>query len=214
MLLILAGGLLTYLPWRDDPRPLYFLVVVLCHVAIGVLLWTETRRVTMQTKSEPAVLILTFIDPPVSPPIEAGFATRMPQPRGRTFSREAVSESAISVASTPSPPPSDSSSPPIDWSREAELASREIVAREERDRSYRNLAGLSAAQLEWIRRNQMRPMPPGFHWDHRRRDNGNPLGVFWIGEHCVIIAIIPFCRFGHIEPNGDLFKHMRDPKDP
>jgi hypothetical protein len=65
-----------------------------------------------------------------------------------------------------------------------------------------------------LRRNHMVPMPPSFQWDHRRRDNGNPLGVIWIGQHCALVWLIPFCRIGHIEANGELLEHMRDPKEP
>jgi hypothetical protein len=25
------------------------------------------------------------------------------------------------------------------------------------------------------------------------------------------VLLFPFCAIGHIEPNGELFKHMRDP---
>src|SRR6266852_6128659 len=62
-------------------------------------------------------------------------------------------------------------------------------------------------------RNQMVPMSPSFQWDHRRRDNGNPLGVTWIGQHCALVWLIPFCRIGHIKTNGELFEHIQDPKE-
>jgi hypothetical protein len=39
--------------------------------------------------------------------------------------------------------------------------------------------------------------------------------IVWINDHCVLVMfIIPLCNFGHDGPNGDLFKHMRDPKPP
>ena len=35
-----------------------------------------------------------------------------------------------------------------------------------------------------------------------------------IGQHCALVWLIPFCRIGHIEANGELLEHMRDPKEP
>jgi hypothetical protein len=31
--------------------------------------------------------------------------------------------------------------------------------------------------------------------------------------HCVLVTLLVFCRIGHIESNGSLFKHMRDPSN-
>ena len=36
------------------------------------------------------------------------------------------------------------------------------------------------------------------------------LPILWIYDHCVLVMLMVFCRVGHIEANGDLFKHMRD----
>ena len=110
--------------------------------------------------------------------------------------------------------PAAPTTPSVDWDQEALAAIQESLLAAEKHKQYRDLSGLLAAQLEWVRQNQMVPMPPSFQWDHRRRDNGNPLGVIWIGQHCVLVWLIPFCQIGHIEANGELFEHMRDPKEP
>ncbi len=40
-------------------------------------------------------------------------------------------------------------------------------------------------------------------------------GIFKLNDYCVLVVVIPFCRFGgKIQYNGDLFKDMRDPKSP
>lgn len=93
-------------------------------------------------------------------------------------------------------------------------ADRRRLAEQDKGSNYRSLSRLSTAQLDWVRRNQMVPMSQSFQWDHRRRDNGNPLGVIWIGQHCALVWLIPFCRIGQIEANGELFEHMGDPKEP
>jgi len=38
--------------------------------------------------------------------------------------------------------------------------------------------------------------------------------IIWVNDHCVVVPLMMFmmfCQVGHIEANGDLFKHMRDP---
>lgn len=49
---------------------------------------------------------------------------------------------------------------------------------------------------------------PRFEFD---RHSGLP--IFWINDHCVLVTLLVFCSIGHIEANGDLLKHMRDPQD-
>ncbi len=59
-------------------------------------------------------------------------------------------------------------------------------------------------------------IPPGIPWNHPRLefDRNSGLPMLWINDHCVLITLIVFCGIGHIEPNGDLLEHMRDPHDP
>jgi len=59
-------------------------------------------------------------------------------------------------------------------------------------------------------------MTPGIAWTHPRFefDRSTGLPVLWINDHCVMITLLVFCGIGHIEANGDLFKHMRDPHAP
>lgn len=87
------------------------------------------------------------------------------------------------------------------------------MANAEREPSYRDLSALSVEQLSWIKRNHMELAAPGIKWHHRRVefDPDSGLPIVWLGDHCVLITVFVFCRIGHIESNGDLFKRMRDP---
>lgn len=120
---------------------------------------------------------------------------------------------------TPVPLPDTATIRPwTDWEHEAELAAQNGVAAAERDKNYRNLSGLAPEQLAWIRRNHMEPVPPGIPWRHPRveySEGGFPL--IWVNDHCVVVPmmmLMMFCQVGHIEANGDLFKHMHDPREP
>jgi hypothetical protein len=58
----------------------------------------------------------------------------------------------------------------------------------------------------------LEPMP-GFQWDRAGRREMLRHGIVKLNDYCALIAVIPFCSFGgKIQYNGDLFKHMRDPK--
>jgi hypothetical protein len=75
----------------------------------------------------------------------------------------------------------------IDWEHEAEIASQNFLANAEKERNYRDPSGLSAAQLDWIKQNHMKPAPPGIAWQHPRFefDRKTGLPVFWIDDRCV-----------------------------
>jgi hypothetical protein len=100
--------------------------------------------------------------------------------------------------------------PPIDWTHEAELAIRSSLDNAEREKLYRNLAGLSAAQLDWIQKNHMEPVDTNPPWAETAPRN-NADGVLWISDNCAIVNLLPFCRIkvGRKQARGDLFKNMR-----
>jgi hypothetical protein len=95
--------------------------------------------------------------------------------------------------------------PPIDWNLEAESVARNSAGK----RSYRDLAGFTPEQLEWMKRNKMAPAPYNPFWDDGRRVN-EP-GVLWINHDCAIVNLLPMCTFklGKRKVRGDLFKDMR-----
>jgi hypothetical protein len=99
----------------------------------------------------------------------------------------------------------------IDWDRESALAVQSNIAQTAKERSYRDLSGLTPEQLDWVKKNRMEPMP-GFQWDRSSRREMMRHGIVKLNDYCVLIVVLPFCRFGaKIQYNGDLFKHMRDP---
>ncbi|HEY6621218.1 MAG TPA: hypothetical protein VIY68_16850 [Steroidobacteraceae bacterium] len=104
----------------------------------------------------------------------------------------------------------------IDWNREAELAVQSSIAQAGKEKNYRDLSRLTPEQLDWVKKNHMEPMV-GFQWDRNSRGEMLRHGIIKLNDYCVLIVVIPFCRFGgKIQYNGDLFKdmHMHDPTLP
>jgi hypothetical protein len=129
--------------------------------------------------------------------------------KSRASNPEAATSNAITV--TPE-------LPKIDWEREAELAAKNATANTEKENGYRDLSALSPEQLSWVRQNHMEPAQPGIAWTYRRVEitkGGFP--IIHINDHCVAVPFLlmmVFCQIGHIESNGHLFDHMRDPTKP
>ena len=48
---------------------------------------------------------------------------------------------------------------------------------------------------DWVKKNQMEPMP-GFQWDRNSRGEMLRHGIVKLNDYCVLIVVIPFCRFG------------------
>jgi hypothetical protein len=102
----------------------------------------------------------------------------------------------------------------IDWDRESELAVQSSIAQAGKEKNYRDLSSLTPEQLDWVKKNHMEPMP-AFQWDRSSRGEMLRHGIIKLNDYCVLIVVIPFCRFGgKIQYNGDLFKDMHDPKSP
>jgi hypothetical protein len=108
--------------------------------------------------------------------------------------------------------------PSIDWQHESQVAIDAALAKAEQEQAYRNLASLSPEQLNWVRQNHLVPAKPGIPWKYRRVEvtpGGFP--IIHINDHCIAIPFLMmmvFCQVGHIEPDGRLFEHMRDPREP
>ncbi len=193
-------------------RLLILVVVLLCHVGIVVLL-TRVARVRVSfstTTNEPLILMWVPRTPllPVEPSNPSRAATeRAPVAKSRGLAPNHV------------PPANEVPAPPkIDWANEADLAAQRALARADTEENYRNLAGLSAEQLKWVRDNELVPAEPGIPWKYRRveiTEGGFP--IIHINDHCIAVPFLMmmvFCKIGHIEPKGDLFEHMHDPHTP
>lgn len=100
----------------------------------------------------------------------------------------------------------------IDWDRESELAIQSSIAKMAMENGYRDMSKLTPEQLEWVKQNHLEPMPE-FQWDKNSRGEMLRHGIIKLNDYCVLVVVIPFCRFGgKIQYNGDLFKDMHDPK--
>jgi hypothetical protein len=200
------------MPDTRDRRPLVFLAVLVSHAVIVLLLVRAVRQPISPHNDPYEPLVLVFLHdgaraitnavtprrPDVSPPTVPG---------APALKLEPVPDDA--TEGRPEAPPSA-----IDWEHEAELAARNGVANAEKQRNYRDLSALSAEQLSWAKRNHMEPAAPGIPWAHPRVEvQKGGLPVIWINDHCVAVPIMMmmvFCKIGHIEAEGDLFKHMGD----
>jgi hypothetical protein len=202
------------MPDTRDQRPLVFIAVLVWHAMIVLLLTRAARQpVSPQNDSYEPLVVMFLHDgaravtnavtprrPDVSPPTVPG---------APALKLEPVPDDAADAP--PEAPPSA-----IDWDHEAELAARNGIADAEKQRKYRDLSALSAEQLNWAKKNHMEPAAPGIQWTRPRFefDAHSGLPVFWINDHCVLVTLMVFCAIGHIEANGDLFKHMGDQHDP
>jgi hypothetical protein len=119
-----------------------------------------------------------------------------------------INNTAITLA------PSERQQQRIDWDRESALAVEASIAKAAKEKSYHDLSGLTPEQLDWVKKNHMEPMP-GFQWDRSSRGQMLRHGIIKLNDYCVLVVVIPFCRFGgKIQYNGDLFKDMHDPNLP
>jgi hypothetical protein len=211
------GGELSLLTMHDtrDQRPLVFLAVLVSHAVIVLLLVRAVRQPISPHNDPYEPLVLVFFHDGARA-ITNAVMTRRPEvsppavPRAPDLRLAPVPDDAIEAPPEAPPPPA------IDWEHEAELAARNGVAETEKQRKYRDLSALSADQLGWAKKNHMEPAGPGIPWTHPRFefDAHSGLPVFWINDHCVLVTLMVFCAIGHIEANGNLFKHMGDPHDP
>jgi hypothetical protein len=194
-----------------DRRPLVFLAVLVSHAVIVLLLVRAVRQPISPHNDPYEPLVLVFLHDGARA-ITNAVMTRRPDvsppevPRAPDLKLEPVPDDAIEAPPQAPPPPA------IDWEHEAELAARNGVAEAEKQRKYRDLSALSAEQLSWAKKNHMEPAAPGIQWTHPRFefDAHSGLPVFWINDHCVLVTLMVFCAIGHIEANGNLFKHMGD----
>ena len=195
----------------EDLRPLILLAVLMSHAVILLLLVRSARQAppAAATAEEPLVLLLLHdLTRAATPARRPAAATNAHAAR-----REPVPDNSIAAAPAEPQPPAPP--PEIDWQHEAEVAARDGVAAAEKEKDYRDLSALSRAQLNWSRQNHMVRAPPGIEWTHPRLQfMPNGLPIFWINDHCVLVTVLVFCSIGHIEANGKLFDHMRDPHDP
>lgn len=205
--------------WRQEQenwRVTVFCSVLLLHLMVGIILMRSSRLLSASRMASEEMLITFPLLAEQSRPSAAIPARRKPDPNARAISPKHSTAASDAPEGVFQPDYSLVKRndvwllPPIDWAHEAELAVQGSIAAAEREKLYRNLAGLSAAQLEWIRKNHMEPVDTNPPWSETSpRNNGD--GILWISDHCALVNLVPYCfiKFGHKEARGDLFKNMR-----
>jgi hypothetical protein len=202
-----AGG-------KRNSKRLIFLAVVALHGAVVLLLLRATHqfRAPVRASAEPLALLLFHSSEPHA--ATPGSAQTALNPKGPK--RKPPTPAALEAATPQVITPPHEAAPKIDWQQEAELAALNGVTSGEKERNYRNLGGLSDAQLKWVRDNHMVQMEPGIMWAHPRVeiDKATLLPIIHINDHCVLVLVFVFCSVGHITPNSHLLDHMRDTPAP
>jgi len=200
-----AGG-------KRNSKQLIFLAVVVLHGAVVLLLLRATHQfqAPVRASAEPLALLLFHSREP--PPVTTASAET---PLNSKAPKRKLPQPPAAALEPPTPqaitPPSEAA-PQIDWQQEAELAALNGVANADKERNYRNLGGISEAQLKWVRDNHMVQMAPGIVWAHPRVeiDKATLIPIVHINDHCVLVLVLVFCSVGHITPNSHLLDHMRD----
>jgi hypothetical protein len=202
--------------WREERenwRATVFFAVLMLHAVIGTILLRWSSTLLSATRITPEQFLIRFLGP--AEPREA--AESNPERRApgavaakRAYITHAAPMSEAAPDKQPGAPGEITLLAPIDWTREAELAARSSLDAAEREKRYRNLAGLSAAQLKWIEKNHMEPVDTNPPWAETAPRN-NSDGVVWISNSCALVNLLPVCRIqiGRKAPRGDLFKNMR-----
>ena len=196
-------------------RDLVWLIVILAHAGLIAAMLLSRPPLSSERRSPvdlPSLLLLP------------NDAARIPAPRLTVQMDSAARRPIIVPELTPQSIPIDKNaitlSPieqqqqRIDWDRESVLAVQTSLAQAAREQTYRDLSSLTPEQLDWVKKNHMEPMPV-FQWDRNSRRELLRHGIVKLNDYCVLIVVMPFCRFGgKIQYNGDLFKNMRDHKSP
>jgi hypothetical protein len=190
-----------------DHRLAVFLCVLLFHGTLSALLIRASRIRLAVDQVTPSFAIELL---PELSRVQAGgnrpeTVNSMPATNPGNKPRSAVAaEPRISIDSEPAPS-SAITVPLVDWELEAETVARNIA----NAKLYRDLAGFTPEQLEWMKRNQMQPVPYNPLWDDGR--HVDEPGVLWISDDCALVNLLPMCRIklGKRKVRGDLFKDMR-----
>lgn len=201
---------------RENRRVMAFFAVLMLHATIGTILLKSSATLLSAARMAPEEFLIAFLRP------AEPRATAKPAPAVKPIADETAAVKPLGIPreapkaeAAPQRVPDAQSEitllPPIDWTHEAELAVRGSMDAAEREKRYRNLAGLSAAQLDWIQKNHMEPVDTNPPWAETFPRN-NADGVVWISDNCALVNLLPVCRvkIGHRKPRGDLFKNMRE----
>jgi hypothetical protein len=201
--------------WREERenwRVAAFFAVLMLHAIIGAI-WIRSSTLLSAARVVPEQFLITFFHH-TQEPTERG-AAAIPKANEIASAKiphitAEMPRAEVAADSVPDAQSAIALLPPIDWTHEAEMAVRSSMDTVERENLYRNLAGLSAAQLDWIQKNHMEPVDTNPPWAETTPRN-NADGVVWISDNCALVNLLPVCRIkiGRKAARGDLFKNMR-----
>jgi len=189
-------------------------VVVALHIAVCWMLLEATRPLTIRTASARLELAYLTLDMPESAARTPASARPSQPPVRQGAAIPALNRRRpLSQPSAAAPGEEDNAiHPPIDWANELNRTAKEPASGESAPKP-REFGAPHVAPTPPVK-------PPEFGWSHSRtnRVERGPGSVgIHLGDHCVI-ALSPLpsvvCSPGKKEVNGDLFKHMRDPRQP
>jgi hypothetical protein len=187
-------------------RSLVWLIVILAHVALIAAMLLSRPRLSRERRTPVTFLSLQSLQ---------NDSAKIGAPRFTVQIDSAASlPSIVPDLSLPPIPlsPAEQQQQRIDWDRESALAVESSIAQAAKEQNYRDLSSLTPEQRDWVKKNHMEPTP-GFPWDRNSRRDMLRHGIVKLNDYCVLIVVMPFCRFGaKIQYNGDLFKDMRDSK--
>lgn len=196
-----AGG-------KRNSKQLIFLAVVVLHCVVVLLLLHATHQFQAPVRAAAEPLVFLLLHSRESPPLTTA-STEVPSNPEAPVRKQQRTPAAAPLQAITIP---SAAAPNINWQQEAELTAQNGVANADKERAYRNLGGLSDAQLKWVRDNHMVQMEPGMVWAQPRVeiDRATLLPIVHINDHCVLVLVIVFCSVGHITPNSHLLDHMHD----
>lgn len=215
------------------------LLILAAHLGAVLLLGTAHRARDRATVADNAVPVYITLSPrdsaPDSAPDSAQDSRRQDVGRERAEARPSTRLRAgasrmrhhrAPLLASRSAPPSRAREParhppaPIDWDAQAAQAAQREVAAE--DAAQRRTAALTRrdAVSAAISASLLPPPPasPPFPWAPPRVQVQGLGVVVRLNDHCIVIIsvmlVIGGCTIGKIEPRGDLFAHVHDPRDP
>ena len=150
--------------YTDGNQPkafVIFVAVALTH--LGLLYWAvQSKYFGSRSPSGSATLfVLINIPPEGRPPVQIQtLTTSRLQSDPHELSAIRLGSPFLVPPSTLSPP-SQGAAPDIDWDRELHLTASSVMSKDERERAYRDLSGLTPAQRKWLIANQYQPVNPG-----------------------------------------------------
>lgn len=187
--------------WRRRSERVFAAAMAVALQAVLYRVLLPPRASRPQTGNSPPMIAMILSPARPHPMIAAPRRAGKPKPRRPLFEPIAV------APIMPPEPPQPASPPAIDWQ-----AAIRHVARAEAARA----GAKPALRFGFPRMPTHGKALPEFGWDKARIDRIQRLenGIIDLGDRCVIKLSfpIPICRFGRIRANGDLFKHMNDPR--